>query len=270
MPNYFDHKKKARKLSKKHSSRPSSRFGLMIFLFLLIALVAVYFLFFSSVFKINNIIVEAGGDVLENEIREQVSSLALGKNFFLFSQKDISQELAKDFRIQDITIDKIFPHSLKISFKRSWPFAKLYIRGGEENFLYRKNNQIYVAPRKTFDEYTIAMMNPNITTIYDKTDLGIKTKEWQDLFVDLAHILSLYGLGNKQNFNINFIEIKEEAGKITLDITTNKGWKIFADSQDLKEQFQRIKVILDEIESKDDLSSIDYIDLRYGETVFYK
>jgi hypothetical protein len=266
-----DKHQKAKRTYKKYSRKSILKIVFRVFLVILAIGGLIYLFFFSPIFEIKNFIIDGKDPILENELTEYLKPSVSGKNYFFVSKKKILSELEKDYRIKDAEATKIFPDSLKITFKKSLPFALIYIKGGEESFLYWVRNQIYVIPQNSLGERSLTVLaEQDIPIIYDQTNISIKTKEWQELFMGLSRLLSFYGLGSgkQNNFTINFIEIKKEGGRITLEIITNEGWKILADPVDLISQFERMEAILTkEVKSRADLL---YVDLRFGETVFYK
>jgi len=267
---YIASKRRARRLTRKRRIY-SRRFIIGLFLFFLVSGGLVYFLIFSPVFRIKNVVIEGNNPILKKEYKGYFESLVLDKNFFLISKKALSEEIKKDYRIQDFYIKKVFPHTLKIFFQQSHPFAKIYFRGGEESLVYCVRQKVYVIDFSLLNRKNFATLPADIPIIYDKTDISTESPEWQSLFISLAKIISFYSLSNSQSskdFWIDFLEIKKQGGKITLEITTGEGWKIFASSSDLEGQFQRLNIILEK--QIKDRKNLSYIDLRYGDMIFYK
>ncbi len=73
------------------------------------------------------------------------------------------------------------------------------------------------------------------------------------------------------NHSINFplIIIKKEGGVLKIDARTNEGWQaIFMPSQNFSQQLDNLKIVLREkLKNRENL---EYIDLRFGNRVFYK
>jgi hypothetical protein len=75
----------------------------------------------------------------------------------------------------------------------------------------------------------------------------------------------------KDNFSVEPREITLSFSRETLEIGTSEGWKIYFEPKgDIESQIMNLDLLLKEKISSKDRKNLDYIDLRYGNKIFYK
>lgn len=120
----------------------------VFFFFLFIFLYIVYFLFFSSYFKINQIIIEGNKEISTLEIKEKCYDLlsqrkfliAKNDNYFLFNVGELKEELSKDYLFEELKIEKKYFSTIFINLKEK-PHKLFYIID-DNSFLIDENGVV--------------------------------------------------------------------------------------------------------------------------------
>lgn len=247
----------------KKKSRKKFSFTLFLLLFFLLAISFIYLIFSTPLFKIRIISFQIKDNPLvkvdENELRSEINKI-LSKNFYFlsldnilfFSKKEMENLFRENQKIENFEIKKIFPKEIKIKISAWQPQA---ILSQEANyFLLNKNGQ----PIKKIEKNEIGEVN--LPVIYNQT------KKENFPFLSLFDFIKrLTG----SDFAITEIEIIEEKGILNYRATTLARWKIYFDPQgNIDEQINKLFSVLRE--KIVDQTKLEYIDLRFGERIFYK
>lgn len=219
--------------------------------------------------RIQKISVE-GAEILSVEkIISNVSDSIKGKYFFVIpqnniliaSKKDIIDNLLSSFpRIKEISLDKNFLNILSVKI-REWKQEALFCRGetkeecfyvGEDGYIFEK------APYFSGDIYL---------KIFDERggDLEIGRN-----IISADQFKGLIGFRNflsRENIKIISILLKKEG---VYELKTEEEWIILLNERnDSRLAFENLRTALDS-SIKENRKNLDYIDLRFGNKVFYK
>jgi cell division septal protein FtsQ len=179
-------------------------------------------------------------------------------NYFLFSGTDFSAKLVKNFQIVSATIDKTFPDQITINVLERAPVLLLN-NGGE---LYHLDNK-----GLAYEQVTEQALN-NLPTLKLTEPMKI-TLESEPLKKELFTFIMLL---QRQLINLNvpvsYYEMNTANSLVLKTQTTEKWYLLLNLQEDLDKQTQKLKVVLQNKIS--DRSKLEYIDLRFGDKIFYK
>ena len=213
-------------------------------------------------------------DVVENSLSKTSSleanvSNSLNGNIFFFIPKtnalffprfEVQENLKKSFpEIAAIDIDLKGLHEIEVEIEEYEP----------KIILETKNGTFFV------NEFGDIFMKTPLLHSYD--DLFVFSTEEDDLdirsnFVDPEFLKSMISfLTNLESINIKVFGL-DYRNEDVYYVMTDLGFEILVASTDnLEESFKNIKSIIENgALSEEDLNSVEYIDLRFGNKVFYK
>ena len=261
-----------------------------------------YFIFFGSILEIKEIDLTAGKTIKEQEIREVVKDflnekrylIFSQKNFFVLDEKGLEKRLQGEFFLSELAIKKDFPKKLIIDFEEKASSFNLCLGGNCYQVDYLGN----VLARVGESDFGELLVNyTNVTNATNETNGG--DGEVEEEVVEgmsggvgennnlpkvvpgltmlpekkVRVLLDLYEIFSQEAFGveIDFMEIYDFDGlKKKLTVKTVSGFKVFFDEDgDLQEQVDDLNLILAR-EIGPDLEGIEYIDLRFGNKIFYK
>lgn len=246
---------------------------LFIFIFIISSLIGLL-IYQNKYLTIKQIIINRDNNqfelISEQEIRKSIQEL-MSNRFLLFFRHntlltlrkgEAEKKLLSDSRIQSIKIIKKWPDKLIINFSEEQPSVRLSIFGDKDYFL-NSSGQL-ISP--IFD----ILRHLDKPIIIDKT-----TKKWQDqsLSETIKIVLNLFQHQTElQNFiEFKTAEITEDKGILELKIMTNEGWaSYFVPEENIDQQIANLKFILENQLPLDRRKGLEYIDLRFGNRIYYK
>jgi len=241
---------------------PKTRFIFFILLFLVLFLSSVYLFIYSPHCKVNKIEISIDDyEILryaKPEIEDYVKSLAAKKYLFfipanslvLFPVKQVKARLAEDQRIENFSVEKIVPDILKINLKIFEPKVAL-LDSSEQLYLLNEAGQ------------QLQAIKENIGILPMIED---KIGDDQEFNKIIKFILDF---NRNFEYKVDRVEIYRDQGVIVNRATTSEKWQIYFDSRgNLEQQTSSLFLLLREkIKDRSDLS---YIELRFGDKIFYK
>lgn len=269
-----------------------SRRNKIALLFLIIALGAwTYFIFCSSFFKIKKVEIErarqgdsnyfklsvAADDIL-NIVQNQINAKTFffkNSNIFIFSPEKAKAKINEQFLLENLAIKKIVPDTIKIIYQEKTAEA---IFAANNRYFYidwdglALENLSPAAASSTDSSIEILKQvaeNTGLTLVWD---LGLKNDiELKENVIQKSTISSILEIRDSLKEKIaNQALIFKFNSKINdrIDVLTEKGyWIYFSPENDIKKQIETFAAVLKEqIGDK----KIEYIDLRFGNRVFYK
>lgn len=247
------------------------RFFLRILFFFTLILIltagAIWSLYIPKL-RIQKISVE-GAEILSVErITSNISEFLKGRylwlipkdNIFIASKKEINRNLLNNFpRIKEILLNKNFPNNLSIKIKERRSEALLCkkesdecVYTDEDGFVFEKapyfSGEIFL---KFFDERDVK------SSVFDKLLL---VEQFKGL-IDFKNYIS------RENIKISSINLKKDG---IYELQTSEGLVILLNERnDFRLAFENLKTALDS-SIKENQKNLEYIDLRFGNKVFYK
>ncbi len=199
----------------------------------------------------------------ESQIRDYLNESHLfffhNTNQFLFSEKKFRESLSKRFAFDKLDIH-IKNHVVYLDVKER-----------TSDIVWRSNGEGYLADLNGVITEHIETMTPadqNLPVLVDKNNQVVNVGDHVLTDSVLKNILSFQQLLTLQNISFTETQIDLQTGK-WMGVLTKEGYRILFDQNgDLQAQSDRLKTILrDTIK---DTSHLQYIDLRFGDHVYYK
>jgi len=243
-----------------------SVFYSLIFLFFLGGIIG---FFYIPYFRIKKISIEGNTTVATEDLLAEVSNYLNAKyfkiipndNILILSKEKVIGDLLKKFsRLKDTSLNKNFPDTLSIIVKE---------RNKEALFCPEKDKCFFLDGNGLAFEQAPNFSPGVYLTFFDER--GSSTPAWESN----SQVLPQEQFKNLINFknlisgdNIKILEIILKKENI-YQLQTNEGWYILLNDQNNAQiTYQNLKLALDQI--KDKRKNLDYIDLRFGNKVFYK
>jgi cell division septal protein FtsQ len=289
------------------AAKPSSAKIKVILFFTLLAF-WIACLAYIPYFKINKIEYSGLNNTSKKELDEFINQQFLNKksrlplnNYFFISADKISKNLDNTFSFDTVEVNKVFPDKLEINVREKT--SSVIYDNGQKYFLLDSGGTVikYLADvearettKKTISTIpdlslvtssttsTLMMINtstyehtPNnekinklfgqYPIIYDRRGISTEIKQTNVLPADyISAVLSWYKYLNEQGrMSPKFFILDDLNSGIAID--TNLSWNIiFQPKKDTATQLTTFKEILPSIKPK------DYVDLRFGEKVYWK
>lgn len=214
--------------------------------------------------KIKNIDLSGQNDVSVEEVQNFVfEQLAVSKfiffektNYFLVPVDELKQQLIAQYNLEEVQIQKKWPSTLKISIKEK-----------NSHFIWQKDGSIYLLDAKGLLNRQISNLDDKYLLLDDRRD---GRPEGEQIFSDEE-----INVINQIYLNwIDLIASKAKLEKITIyndwniDLNTQTGFYVKIDrEQDIHQQLNNLRAVLEENITGVD---IDYIDIRFGDKVYFK
>lgn len=256
------------------------RVSLKIKLIIVAALIAIsgvgWSLLFNRYFFIDNVVISGSQNIAENKVYDIIEQQLGKKSFFFFRQQNIfafskrqaKNEILKNYFVVNLKIHKKLPRTLEVSFSENTAAAvwaendSYYYIDADLNILSPLDNlgligDAVVILKNISSEPLIKqeglIKKVGIGEVYISACLGL-TKKLADLALDIDSICEI----NKPEAEIRF-NFKNQGPKLR-----------FSAEKNIDKQLEKLKVLLQEKISKDKLPKLEYIDLRFGDKVYYK
>lgn len=247
------------------AKRQSRQFLLALILIILSLAIAIYALFFSSLFKIKEVIVSNSSNItsLDQSLVDQTFQSLVGKNILLYTAHSIRNlGFSSIPRLKDVKVDILYPETIRVNVAEK-PIV-LALPGKNGFSLVNEDGIIVKSVPKLdtplFQIYVMQEDNSNLDIFYLN----------QQLFTPEQVLYFIVGkslLEQKIGFTINQATWFPMAKEVHFQ--TDKGLSLWFDSQlTVDTQISKLVDIYGQIQK--DLNKIKYIDLRIPEKVFVK
>lgn len=266
---FFGHKLEEHKLKKrlwlfKHKS-------VYLPLLAIVIIGSMYFLFYSPTFKLTGLEVKGLRDITFEELQKIVNDqqatrrLLLFKqnNFFWFSKGRLAETLNHKYALEILIIKKKLFHKLSI-YLQEHTSALTWISGDKFYYLDLEGKIITEVPFKD--------PNPNFPRIYDESsqlvnyDQSILSPNQIKFIIDILTKLPL----RTGEIEINSFKIPDRRSN-EIKVVTKKGWQIYFNTNlDTERQLDKLVLIYEKKVKELGIDNLEYIDLRFGNKVFYK
>jgi hypothetical protein len=200
--------------------------------------------------------------IVQNRFSDKFLLFFHHNTFLTVQSQKIKNSLLSDPRLRSVRIKKQWPGQLVIGFSEKQPAVKLSILGDKDYYL--DSGGRLIAPVSDI------LRHSDLPTIYDKTE-----SNWQDpeTTQTLKIALNLLQGNSELNGFIKFtiIEINQDVGVLQIIAITDEGWKAyFAPQEGMEAQIDNLKLILESRLAKEQREGVEYVDLRFGNRVYYK
>ena len=221
----------------------------------------------ASVFKIKEISLENNKELSLLEIEEIINPFLNTKrlfifknsNYFLINKSYLINLLSTEYNLETINIKKVFPNKLKI-----------IVQERISSFIWQKDDSLYLLTSQGTLNHKIRDLNENYDNYPILIDFRAQEANKEQIFNDLElnYINTMYLLwqeviGDKIKIKKMYIEDSKD-----FKVEINLGYNIiFNKEKDIKEQLNNLnKVLAESIIG----AEVDYIDLRFGDKVYFK
>ncbi len=275
---FFVRGKKGRFYSKKNYVNPYFRkkrnflikipaYSWKLLLILIMIICLIWFIFFVPIFNIKKITVNGAikisAEEIENFAWEQTKTIWGRKvNIFLFSKNDLIKKINEKYNLDNLRIEKKLPDKLIINFSEKQQ-AIIWFEADKYYYADIVGNIISEVDLLNISQKNIPLINNNgDNKIIDKK-IKIspdKIKFILDLFFEFKD--------KKHNFEIERFIVENNENAVNLKVI---GGPIiyFNTKDDLAKQTSKLIEIINQ-KFKDDFSKKTYIDLRFGDKVYYR
>ncbi|MFA5318110.1 MAG: FtsQ-type POTRA domain-containing protein [Patescibacteria group bacterium] len=256
--------------------RISWKVKILIFLIVLAAGFLGWLLFFNRYFEIENVIVEGGQRIEDYKIYNIIGDQTQENRFFFFNQSNIfsfskrqaKKEILNNYFVDDLKIDKKLPRTIKVIFSERQPAA---VWCEEEKYYYVDENLNILLQIDSLDvnvgDYII-LKNAEQKTAIEKGGSGKKVAIGEEYLKACLNLAS-EALANKIEID-RICKINEKEITVSLNIINNGPEIFFNIEEDLGLQLKKLKALIAEKLKGERLRQLEYIDLRFGEKVYYK
>ncbi|PIR92002.1 hypothetical protein COU01_04065 [Candidatus Falkowbacteria bacterium CG10_big_fil_rev_8_21_14_0_10_44_15] len=233
-------------------------------------------LLFNRYFMVDNVIVNGSQKIAEDKIYDIIAKRLSARRLFIFSQQNIfafskrqaKREILNNFFVADLTINKKLPRTITVSFNESAPVA-VWAEG--ERYYYIDSNMIILSPVESLElsADNLIILKNALAESQIKTEDTTKKVAVGERYLNICLNLR-QKLVEKQIAIDNICEVNKAEVKVQIKVSAG-GPKIYFSADDtLDKQFAKLTVLLAGKISPDALSKLEYIDLRFGDKVYYK
>jgi hypothetical protein len=250
----------------------------------------IWFVGFSPTFRIDEIEIRGNETIPKWEIRDAVTDALKGRRWLFMpkssllvvSEAELADALAERYVLETVTVSKRPPRTLVVELKERVSAVLLQMPDGRQGLvdlqgtvtrLYRPEEAIE-AVRKlgpTLGEREGAP-RPTYPVIIDERDERLELREEALKPNVVQAAIDLPGLFEERFGRSPYYEDVRIDGKaaVTLRVRASEGWSIYLDAgQDLREQLMNAEIVL-RTKVGAERAQLDYIDVRFGEKVFFK
>ncbi|MFH1866923.1 MAG: FtsQ-type POTRA domain-containing protein [Patescibacteria group bacterium] len=262
----------ATQLAQQYNVKPVSWWPRWRFRILLLVFFAVIFgLTYAPIFRIQNIIVDNVSskltrerilEIVQNYTGERKYFILPQNNLLLFSPNAAIRNLRQELYIEEIEFDRHWPNVLRITIKENLIIGLL-----------RQQERLYTLDKRgvVIQQVPIGEEEPELTIIEkaNLTNVNIGQKVIDTAVTDF--IVALVGEWSAKNVpvSMDYLLISED-NLPTLTIVTDEGWTILVSIMESPSlQAEAIRRLITE-RIKEDRANLDYIDVRFGNKLFFK
>lgn len=248
------------------------KLGLWAFLLLLIVGGGYYILFFRNLFDLHSIAISSPDNIDSDEIRvaaeawmdaNRLPRVARRNNILIFSPQRMSDSLRDQFpAIADLDISRTSRHSFSIKITSRKPAGIWCLTKSEQCYYFDQSGIAYAEIPQTSGALYLLIKDERM----HETALGekITDSDWLKAILLVRNSLQFSNIGIRalgieaDSFNEFYVE-------------TTQGWKImFSLETSLSDQTSALSQFLKEKISSDELLTLEYIDLRIPNRIYYK
>ncbi len=197
---------------------------------------------------------------IEEFIEENIESnfLALKtKNILFFSPKELkSKILKKTSIIEDVEIEKTFPAKITVSTKERIPFAIWCAKTDIKSCAFIDRSGVAFQRIDGLRKGLLVFVKER------EPSLGVQilTSEELDTLVSLRSAII------KKGIHIKYLQTVEQKDIL---VHTEEGWVVYLSSNNYEKEVENLSLILKSLDQKK-RNNLDYIDLRFGDRIYYK
>ncbi|MEK7545714.1 MAG: FtsQ-type POTRA domain-containing protein [Patescibacteria group bacterium] len=248
-----------------------------------------WFIGFSPTFRIDEIEIAGNESIPDWEVRDAVTDalkarrwLIMPQTSLLFASEDgIAAALNERYVLESLTVSKHPPSKLKIELSERVSAILLQMPNGRQGLvdlqgtvtrLYRPEESLEVTKKLGPSLKEVGAPKVRYPVLFDERDETLELREEALSPSVVQAAIDLPKLFEERFGRAPYFEEARIDGKdaLTIRLRTSEGWSIYLDaSQDLGGQLMNAEVVL-KTKVGAQRKSLDYIDVRFGEKVFFK
>ena len=226
------------------------------------------FLIFSNYFQINNITASGQGRIPEDSIQKiawdyvnKPVFLRPGKNLILLDKEKLKIAIEEKYAFNDIQIIKEYPSAIQIRFMEKeyayiWKERDLYFYIDAAGYIIKEIDALEVETKN------YPLIFNNSSNYIDHNRIGIERK-----YIDIAPSV-LENLNDKEGIVVSNLIIDQDIDTIKADL--HEGPVIYFNIESsLEKQINKLFTLKNE-RLKNDFDSKVYIDVRYGDSIYFR
>jgi len=248
-----------------------------------------YFFIFSNFYNITNIEVAGNQiistddvlDITNNYLNKNTLLIFKNRNIFLFNRNSLKNKISQIVILDNLKIEKILPNTIRLTLKEK--NAALKWINNDEEYLVDPQGMIIKRFYKLEMPAIFNLANPTESTSAETTQtndnlIKITNKSTQAINLgdkvlnptDVAFIQQLVEKSQLIDYlKITGISVPNTFPQFIL-VQLDKGQVYFNLADSLDNQLNRLDLLVNQKIKKQNLGRIDYIDLRLGESIYYK
>jgi len=231
----------------------------------------IYLLFYSTVFRVEEIEMQGLRDISFDELEQMIQEQQSKKRFFIcpqtnlfcFSKKKLGERLNSKYSLEIVVVKKRPFHKLKV-YLQEHTSALTWISGDKFYYIDLQGMLLSEVPFKD--------PNPNFPRIYDESsqivrgDYAILSTQQIDFIIAILTKLPL----RTGDIEVNSFRLPNKNSN-EIKVVTEKGWQIYFNTNlDVEKQMDKLVLIYEKKIKELGITNLEYIDLRFGNRVFYK
>jgi cell division septal protein FtsQ len=258
---FFTKKRKSTKNIRK-KIKLSLKAKIVSFTLIFLILFFLWFLFYSKFFTIKNLEIEGRGMIAENNVykyaEEQLNEnfwvFIPQKNIFLFNKKKLKAKLEEKYSFNELNIYKKFPKTIKINY-----IEKQY------KMIWKKGDDYAYADETGYTISSLNILDAKLKDYPIVENLG----DDENLTSKLNFIFLLFSeLKKYEDLNVEKFILDSEIDTVKVDLTIGPEL-YFNINKSIDTQMKKLLIIKEE-KIKEDFNQKIYIDLRLGDSVYFR
>ncbi len=225
---------------------------------------AVYLFVFHPLFQTELITIINTKNLKEGTLRDFIDSRVSSKflffesrSIFLISGGEIRNEiLGETSVIKDISIRRVFPAKLEVEIEERKPFAIWCGSVDIKNCYYIDEEGIVFQKADTFSKRFPLFVKEG--EVFPGKEI-IKIECLRAISLAEEELL-------KMGVVVSHSRVPTEK---TIKVLTVDGWKVYFSVDEISRELANLRIILGEIK-ENERKKLDYIDMRFGDRIFYK
>ncbi len=266
---FFQNKKRNRIIKAPHFSWKIK----LIMATIILAIVATFwFLLYSHFFTIKNINVDGESNnfspsdiqkMAQNQIDNNMFILWPQKNIFLFKKQTLQNKMESKYSFEKLEITKDIPENLNI-----------YYIEKKHSLIWKEDDKFYYANKSgiiTAETNEEEIKDKDYPILENLSDKKINNRHVKIAEKYLSYTLDLYEKlkpHQNENFTIDKFIVDNELNTIKLNLINNPQI-LFNTEEPAEKQINKLLIIKEE-KLKDNFHTKSYIDVRIGDSVYYR
>jgi hypothetical protein len=246
------------------------RLKIIIYALSLVLVILAASAIYSGYFTIKNIEIKGEGGISTDDIKSIVNKQISGKflniffqkNIFLFNSGRLKKDLETNYVFDSLSINKDLPDTLQIIFKEK---AYAFILKEDEKFFYADKEGIVIDEINPLDVSSKAypiIRNESQNKIQNR-EIGFN-KTYVGFTLQLFSFLKKY----PDDFKIDSFLLDNDID--TMKVVLKEGPRIYFNANnDIDTQISKLMILKKE-KLKESFVKKEYIDLRYGDSIYYR